>query len=216
MHQLQAIIFDMDGVLVDSEPRHERAYVEIFSELGYGANHGIDFTAYYGRSDRSLWLDFMARHKPAQSLEQLIDLKQTRFLKILREDQPLFAGLLPLLEKLYGKYPLAVASGSWHPVIDAVLDIQNLRRFFSAVVSVKDVPNEKPAPDVFLRAAELLRVPPQRCCVIEDSIAGIQGARAAGMEVIGIANSLPVEQLGGASRVVTSYEEIERLLLGAS
>ena len=91
--------------------------------------------------------------------------------------------------------------------------MKQLRRFFSIVVSVQDVARGKPAPDVFLRTAELLAVPSARCCVIEDSAAGVQAARAAGMEVIAITNTLPAERLALANRIVKTYEEIEALLL---
>lgn len=213
MNPFDAILFDMDGVIVDSEPRHERAFREIFDELGYGDRHGMDFAAYYGRSDRAFWLDFIAKHKPHQSIEELLALKQSRLVDILRRDQPLFDGLPDLIERLAARYTLAVASGSNHPVIEEVLAMKQLGRFFSVVVSVQDVPRGKPAPDVFLRAAELLAVPSARCCVIEDSAHGVKAARAAGMEVIAITNTLPSERLAAASHVVGTYEEIESLLL---
>jgi len=213
MNRFDAIIFDMDGVIVDSEPRHEQAFREIFDELGYADRHGMDFAAYYGRSERAFWLDFIAKHTPTQSLDELLHLKQSRLIDILRRDQPLFEGLPDLLEKLAFRYPLAVASGSNHPVIDEVLAMKRLRRFFPVVVSVQDVGRGKPAPDVFLRTAELLAVAPTRCCVIEDSAAGVAAGRAAGMEVIAITNTLPAERLAAASRIVTTYEEIEALLL---
>jgi HAD superfamily hydrolase (TIGR01509 family) len=181
--------------------------------MGYGRTHGVHFPDYYGRSDRTLWVDFIARHQPEESLEQLLDWKQRHFLDILRRDQPIFETLPELVEKLAARYPLAVASGSMHPVIDEVLAMRNLRRFFPVVVSVQDVARGKPAPDVFLRAAERLRVPPAQCCVIEDSVAGVEAARAAGMGVIGITNSFPAGRLGRADHVVKTYEEIERLLL---
>jgi beta-phosphoglucomutase len=206
------IIFDMDGVIVDSEPRHERAFREIFAEMGLGDRHGIDFPSYYGRSDRALWLDFVELHHPSQSLEELTAWKQRRFIDIIREEKPIFPTLPELLAALAPRYPLAVASGSLHPVIDEVLALGNLRQFFSVVVSVQDVRNPKPAPDVFLRAAELMEVPPQDCCVIEDSAAGVEAARAAGMTVIGITNSLSADQLHRAHHVVKNYDEIERLL----
>jgi beta-phosphoglucomutase-like phosphatase (HAD superfamily) len=100
MKRLSAVIFDMDGVIIDSEPRHERAFREIFREIGYAETHGIDFPHYYGRSDRALWLDFIARHRPAWSIEELTERKQRRFLEIIREEQPIFEGLPDLLEKL--------------------------------------------------------------------------------------------------------------------
>jgi HAD superfamily hydrolase (TIGR01509 family) len=208
-----AVIFDLDGVIVNSEPCHERAFRDIFHQLGCGATHGIDFEAYYGRSDRALWLDFVAIHQPPCPIEELIDRKQRRFMEILDREKPIFAELPGLVEKLSRRYKLAVASGSYHPVIDQVLAMRGLRRFFSAVVSVQDVPRGKPAPDVFLRAAELLDAPPGECCVIEDAAAGVEAALAAGMSVIGITNTLAREKLSRATHVVQSYNEIERLLL---
>jgi HAD superfamily hydrolase (TIGR01509 family) len=213
---LAAVIFDMDGVIVDSEPRHERAFREVFHEMGYGDTHGINFPDYYGRSDRALWVDFIAKHQPRWSLEQLTEWKQRRFLEIIRHEQPIFLGLPELLERLSLRYKMAVASGSFHPVIDEILAIRNLRRFFPVVVSVQDVPRGKPAPDVFLRTAELLQLTPAECCVIEDSAAGVEAALAAGMQVIAITNSLAADKLARATRVVDNYGEIERLLLATS
>jgi HAD superfamily hydrolase (TIGR01509 family) len=143
----------------------------------------------------------------------VLSLKQRRLIDILRREQPLFAGLPDLIEKLASRYRLAIASGSNHPVIDEVLGMKQLRRLFSVVVSVQQVACGKPAPDVFLRAAERLSVPAGRYCVLEDSAAGIQAARTAGMEVVAITNTLPAERLEAASYVVDTYEEIEALLL---
>ena len=213
MKRFAALIFDMDGVIVDSEPWHERAFREIFHELGYGESHGIDFEAYIGRSDRALWLDFIQKHEPPHPIEDLLAAKQDRLIQILRREQPIFPGLPELLARLAPDYPLAVASGSNHPVIDEVLAMKQLRRFFSVVASTQDVGKTKPAPDVFLYAARLLQTPPAQCCVIEDSAAGVTAARAAGMAVIAITNSLTREQLAEATHVVDTYEEIERLLL---
>lgn len=213
MSTFDAIIFDMDGVIVDSEPRHERAFREVFAEMGYGRTHGIDFPAYYGRSDRALWLDFIARHRPTQPIEELIDRKQRAFLRIISEERPLFEDAPRLVKRLSLRYKLALASGSLHAVIDAVLAMGDLRRFFPVVASSQDVPRGKPAPDIFLRAAEALGVAPATCCVIEDSAAGVEAARAAGMVSIAITNSLPAAKLSRADHVVSTYREIEALLL---
>ncbi|PYL00528.1 MAG: phosphatase [Verrucomicrobia bacterium] len=213
MKQFQAIIFDMDGVVVDSEPLHERAFREVLAEIGYGRSHGIDFPAYYGKSDLIVWRDFIARHRPPQSLDELLDRKEKKFAGLLQREEPIFNGLLELLEKLSLRCSLALASGSRHPTIDAVLAMRGLRRLFRAVVSSEDVGHGKPAPDVFLRAAELLAVAPNDCCVIEDSEAGVEAGLAAGMTVIAITNSLPPEKLSRASKVVGTYGEIESLLL---
>lgn len=213
MRKFEAIIFDMDGVIVDSEPRHERSFREIFHRMGYAETHGIHFPDYYGRSDRAVWEDFIARHRPKQPFAELVEWKRSHFLDLLRREQPLFSGLPQLVADLARRHPLAVASGSDHVVIDTVLAMRNLRRHFRAVVSVQDVARPKPHPDVFRRAAQLLEARPADCCVIEDSIAGVMAARAAGMAVIAITNSVPHSALGRATRVVDNYEDIRRLLL---
>jgi len=203
----------MDGVIVDSEPRHERAFLEVVHEIGYGATHGVRWADWVGRSDHELWLDFVAKHKPAQSLEQLLKLKRDRVLEIIRREQPVFGGLTELVEKLSRVCKLGLASGSERPVVEAVLSLQDLRRFFSATVTASDIKRGKPAPDIFLRAAELLSVAPGDCWVIEDSKPGVAAGLAAGMRVIAITNTHPPQELRPATRVVADYAEIERFLL---
>src|SRR2546421_8339060 len=121
----------MDGVIVDSEPRHERAFLEVVRAIGYGDNHGLRFADYVGRADRELWLDFVAKHKPPQALADLLAMKRERVLEILRREQPLFDGLPALVEKLAARCPLALASGSERAIVEAVLSPGNLRRLFS-------------------------------------------------------------------------------------
>ena len=169
MRPVQAIIFDMDGVIVDSEPRHERAFLEVVREIGYGDKLALRFADYIGRSDQALWLDFVAGHKPSQTAAELLVMKRRRVVDIIRREQPLFDGLPELVEKLAARYALGLASGSERPVVEEVLGLNRLGRFFSAVVTDSEVKRGKPAPDIFLRAAELLKVAPQGCCVIEDS-----------------------------------------------
>jgi HAD superfamily hydrolase (TIGR01509 family) len=213
MSGFKAVIFDMDGVIVDSESRHERAYMEVVRELGYGDNHGLRFADYVGRSDDILWRDFIAKHKPPQPFEELLDLKTRRVVEIIKREQPLFKGLPELVGKLAGRYSLALASGSERPVVEAVLRLEGLGRFFSAVVTGSDVTNGKPAPDIFLRAAELLKVAPPECWVIEDSRTGVAAGIAAGMQVIAITNTYRADELSHATRVAATYGEIEHLLL---
>jgi HAD superfamily hydrolase (TIGR01509 family) len=213
MRQFQAVIFDMDGVIVDSEARHERAFLDVVQEIGYGNNLALRFADYIGRSDQVLWVDFVTRHKPRQTVQELLVMKRDRMVELIRREQPLFDGLPALIEKLAARYVLGVASGSERAVVEAVLDIEGLGRFFGAVVTDSDISHGKPAPDIFLRTAELLKVLPPRCCVIEDSKPGVAAALAANMEVIAITNTHPAEELQHATQVVRTYEEIERLLL---
>ena len=209
----QAVIFDMDGVIVDSEPRHAHAFAEVLREIGHAEAIGLDWDHYVGRSDYEVWQDFIAKHKPAHTLEQLLKMKRERVLEIIRREEPIFAGLAELVERLARVCKLGLASGSERPVVDAVLSLQDLRRFFSATVTVSEISRGKPDPEIFLRAAELLGVAPADCWAIEDSKPGIKAALAAGMRVIAITNSHPAHELKGATRVVKDYAEIGRLLL---
>ena len=235
--QRQAVIFDMDGVLVDSEPRHEWAFLEVVRSLGFRDRLRLRFADYIGRSDQDLWRDFVALHAPSVALPELLAMKRQKTVEILLREEPLFPGVPQLVKKLASSYRLAVASGSELPVIDAVLGIpclaeaeansstppksiasspngtRGLRCFFDAVVTSGDVPRGKPAPDIFLRAAELLGVQPTQCWVIEDSKPGVAAGLAAGMRVIAITNTHTASELAPATHVVSSYAEIEQLLL---
>jgi HAD superfamily hydrolase (TIGR01509 family) len=209
----RVVIFDMDGVIVDSEPRHEQAFLEVLRELGYGDNHGFDFAQYVGLTDRELWVDFIARHKPPHPLEALQAMKRERVLQILRRDEPLFKGLPELIEKLSAQYRLGLASGSEPQVVQEVLKFRSLRRYFSVVTTASEVARGKPAPDIFLRVANLLGVRAEECWVIEDSKPGVAAGLAAGMRVIAITNTHRAEELSNATFVVKGYEEIARILL---
>jgi HAD superfamily hydrolase (TIGR01509 family) len=202
----------MDGVIVDSESRHEQAFVDVVREIGYGDRHGLRFSDYVGRTDHELWADFVSRHQPPQSMTELLDMKSRRVIEILLQEKPLFPGLPELVEKAAMKYPLALASGSERIIVDAVLSLRDLRRFFSAIITGSEIKYGKPEPEIFLRAAELLGVPPGTCWVIEDSKPGIAAGLAAGMRVIAITNTHTAAELAHATHVVSSYEEVERLL----
>ena len=212
MNACQAIIFDMDGVIVDSEQHHERAFLDVVRAIGHAERNEIIFSSYIGRSDQILWKDFVAKHNPGYTAEKLLEMKSHRVVELIREEKPLFEGLPELVEKLAAKYRLALASGSGRTIVDAVLALRGLRRFFEATVSDSEVSKSKPAPDIFLRAAELLGVGPQACCVIEDSKPGVAAALAAGMSVIAITNTHRAAELAHATHVVNTYVQIEQLL----
>jgi HAD superfamily hydrolase (TIGR01509 family) len=212
MKPFKAVIFDLDGVIIDSEPLHERVFREIWKEMGFADNHGIQFNQYYGKSDRAVWEDFITLHQPVQSIEELLTWKQEKYLELIRIEKPVFVGIPELIESLAQKYPLAIASGSLHPVIDAVLELKDLKKYFPVRVSSQDVSRPKPAPDIFLRAAMLLNIEPEHCCVIEDSVFGVQAANAAGMYSIAITNTFKGEDLEHANYRCDSVEAIGKAL----
>jgi beta-phosphoglucomutase len=211
---IAAIIFDMDGVIVDSEPLHEQALAETLAGIGFAGTPGLQVADYIGRSDQDFWRDFVARFRPAQTLEELVRRKRERVVELVREHQPLFEGLPELVAALATRWPLALASGSERPVIEAVLDLEGLRRFFRVVVSSAEVAHGKPAPDVFLLTARRLGVAPADCVVVEDSKPGVAAALAAGMRVVAVTNTHDAEELSHATWTAANCAEVGQLLAG--
>lgn len=213
MKKFSAVIFDMDGVLVDSEPLHQQAFETLFEELGKKHNHGIVFHEYYGRSDRALLRDFIDKHKLPDELEDLTQRKLKVFLKYLRERRPVFEELHQLIPELKKHYKLGVASSSQHVVIDVVMEISGLRTHFDTIVGFEDIRFTKPDPEIYFTAAKRLGVRPSQCCVIEDAALGVQAAKMAGMTCIGLTTSLPPEKLKQADLIARTYEDVRRILL---
>jgi HAD superfamily hydrolase (TIGR01509 family) len=211
--RFSAIIFDMDGVIVDSEPLHQKAFEALFEELGKKHDHGIVFREYYGRSDGALLRDFIDKHKLPHELEDLSARKLKYFLGYLRERRPVFQELHVLVPELAQRYKLAVATSSSHHVADVVMEISGLGPHFHLIVAREDVRFPKPDPEIYFTTARKLGVRPSTCCVIEDSPHGIQAAKMAGMTCIGLTTSLPPEQLSRADHIARNYEDVRKLLL---
>jgi beta-phosphoglucomutase len=213
MKNFSAIIFDMDGVIVDSEPLHQKAFEMLFEELGKKHDHGIVFHEYYGRSDGALLRDFIARNKVPCELEDLTQRKLKYFLKYLREHRPIFKELHQLVPELAKHYKLGIASSNFRHVIDVVMEISGLRQHFNVIVGFEDIRFTKPDPEIYFTAAKLLNARPSQCCVIEDAALGVQAAKMAGMTCIGLTTSLSPEQLSRADHIARDYEDVRKLLL---
>jgi HAD superfamily hydrolase (TIGR01509 family) len=211
---LAAVIFDMDGVLLDSEPLHDVAAVRVFEALGAGAGEDIqaDLLAFRGRTERDFWVHLQRKHGLNASLDELIHRKQACFFDILRSEPDVrpFPGLVSLLAAVKASLPLALASSSSHLVIDVTLARLELLDAFTVRVSGVDVARGKPAPDIFLLAAQKLTVPPSQCLVIEDSVSGVAAARAAGMACLGFVGSgATPQQLNAATAVIQTFEGVD-------
>ena len=211
---IKSVIFDMDGVIVDSEACHEEAFRQVLRQAGFGSAGAWRYKDFIGRSDQELFVAFEREHPTGQGIPSLLAIKTRLVVEIIRRERPLFQGVTRLIGKLAGRYSLALASGSEREVVEEVLRLDGLGRFFSAVVAGSEVARGKPEPGIFLRAAEMLNVAPADCWVVEDSKPGIAAGLAAGMRVIAIANTHRPAELAQAAYVVESCEELEPILLG--
>lgn len=212
MNKPHAVIFDMDGVLVDSEPFHVQNEKLMFRKLGLDISDE-EHARYMGTATDVMWEQIIReRNLPLDVAETTFQTIQQEipFFQSLEKIEPM-PGLVNLLEKLQKSgIPMAVASSSDKAIIDIILEKSGLRKYFSHAVSSSEIGKSKPEPDVFLHAARLLGVPPENCLVFEDSRNGIKAARAAGMYCIAYSggNSGHQDQTQ-ADRRISDFNELE-------
>jgi len=198
---------------VDSEPLHQRAFEDLFAELGRKHDHGVVFSEHIGLSDGTTLRAFLQKTGLKHDLADLNKRKMNYFLRYLREHRPIFKELHELIPTLAKRYKLGVATSSPHHVVDVVMEISGLGPHFTALVAREDIRFPKPDPEIYFTTARKLGVRPSTCCVIEDSSHGVQAAKMAGMTCIGLTTSLTPEQLKRADLVARNYEDVRKLLL---
>ncbi len=215
---MYAVIFDVDGVLVDSEGMSCGAWLPVLRRRGIAVRLA-DIEGFIGQSDGAVLDYFRERHPEIDPGDGLIDEKEQEFFAAARGRLRSFPGLKRVLRRLEaGAVPMAVASSGRHRKIRFSLRTAGLEGFFDVVCSASDVARGKPAPDLFLHAAGLLRAEPGNCSVVEDSVPGIAAAKAAGMKALGFTSSHPAAVLldAGADAVFSHYDELPALLPGES
>jgi len=204
---VRAVLWDMDGTLVDSEELHWRAWRETMADEGISITHDQFLSSFGQRNDSiiPLWLGADAGPEQVRKIEIA---KEDRFRGMVRD-----AGVLPLpgavawVNRLSeGGWLQAVASSAPRANVEAVLGEMGTASHFQAIVSAEDVRRGKPDPEVYLLAASRLRALPDRCIVVEDAAAGLEGARRAGMSSIGVSRSGPRLV---ADIVVASLDQLE-------
>ena len=208
----KGVIFDMDGVLVDSEPLHQRAWKQTLGELGIPLTDE-QFRQLMGKTTRQIFSLYFEKHGIQADLEYWSFKKDEAYRALVhRELQPL-DGVVPFVMYLNSrKIRMAVASSAVRLNVQAALDCLKLEGMFQAVLSVEDITHPKPDPEIYLTAAAQLGLAPVDCAVIEDSLPGIQSARQAGAFVVGITSNFPAETLAIADRVCASFQEIHEFL----
>jgi HAD superfamily hydrolase (TIGR01509 family) len=205
-----AVVFDLDGVLVDSEPLWDRARRDVVAAHGGTWRDGAT-TAMQGMSSPE-WAAYLhdtlgVSLPAAEIVDRVVDDLLDRY----RENLPLLPGAVAAVRRIGQRWPLALASSSNRVVIDSVLDVAGLADAFAASVSSEEVARGKPAPDVYEEAARRIDVPPHRCAAVEDSTNGVRSAAAAGLRVIAVpnANSPPSEDaLADAALVLDGLDEL--------
>ncbi|MDE4543115.1 HAD family phosphatase [Thermoanaerobacterium sp. R66] len=208
----EAVIFDMDGVLIDSEPLHIQLEEEIFKEIG--ANISFDeHISFVGTTSHYMWEYVKNKCNVPLTVEELVEMDRKRYFDYISENDDAvkpIEGIDEIVKELYSReVKLAVASSSPIDVIELVVKRLKLESYFDKLVSGDFVQRSKPYPDIFLYAAEKLNIVPERCIVIEDSNKGVLAAKSAGMKVVGFINPNSGDQdISMADMVIRSFSEL--------
>ena len=222
-HMLKAFIFDFDGVIVDTELLHLSAFQEILKDFHVSLAREEYYLKYLGMDDRDCFRTVLAEHNitfDTHMIDNLIQKKTEYFMENVKKGISTYPGVVEFIKKIQHNFPLAIASGALRHEIETILEGLDIRRAFRIIVSSEDVEKSKPDPEIFLRALQGLQeiskrpIRPEECAVIEDSVAGIAGARRAGMYVIGITNTYTAMDLRMAHIVIESLEDLDLERIG--
>jgi HAD superfamily hydrolase (TIGR01509 family) len=217
--RVDAVIFDLDGILIDSEQVWDEARRQVAAE--HGGHWSAEATREMIGMSSVEWSRYMHNTLGvALSPEQISETVVSRMRDVYTQHLPLIAGAREAVVRLAGRFLLGLASSANRPVIELVLELAGMTSLFAATVSSEEVARGKPAPDVYLEAARRLGVDAERCAAVEDSANGLRSASAAGMTVIAVPNrEFPPDEdaLAVASAVLESVSDLtpERVLQSA-
>lgn len=209
---IQTVIFDMDGVIVDTEPVHRYAYFQHFEELNIPVTEAM-FTSFTGNSTRNVFQNLKAVFNLEQQVEDLIQRKRTIFNEAFdtKADLELLEGVENLIMEFHQNgMQLILASSASKVTIERVFSRFKLHQYFTHIVSGEDFPKSKPDPAIFVHAASLSVAPKENCIVIEDSTNGVKAAKAAGIYCVGY-NSIhsKLQDLSAADFIINHFNELD-------
>jgi beta-phosphoglucomutase len=205
---LQAIVWDMDGVIIDSSRQHLRSWQVLAEETNVTFTEA-DFWRTFGTNNTAIISQYWGAQLSAEQIAALAERKEVAFRELLKDDLHALPGALELMQAAHAAgLKQSLASSAPMENIAVISAGLGLERWLNAIVSGDRLARGKPAPDVFLLAAERLGVAPAGCVVIEDAPAGIAAAQAAGMRCLAVTNSHPAATLADANRVVDSLADV--------
>ena len=214
---IKAIIFDFDGVVVDSEPLHFKVFQQMLGDEGINLTKELYTSKYLAYDDKTFFtrsLSDFGKYENTKQINDLIDKKSEIFEALIDENINVFAGVSDFLDEVNGKYPVAIGSGALRSEIEIILEKKGLQKYFDFIVSADEVEHCKPNPEVYLKVLNEFnsinkdKLSAGECLVFEDAVHGIQAAKSAGMKCVGITNSYSQNEIAEADIVIESFEGI--------
>jgi beta-phosphoglucomutase family hydrolase len=205
---LRAVLWDLDGVIADTGRYHCRAWQEIFTPMGidFTEEH---FTKHFGQRNDTIIRDTVGIDISQEELDDIADRKEKAYRRLVAENIQALSGAIDLLKALEkDSIPSAIASSAPPENVDVIIKGLGITKLFQAIACGREVTEGKPSPQIFLKAAEKLGVKPIDCVVIEDAVAGVAGAKRAGMKCVAVTNSHAGDRLKEADLVVSSLEDV--------
>lgn len=211
-----AVIFDMDGVIVDSNPFHRKALTDFFQKNGYVLSEDQMKTKIFGRTNKEWLTEFFGGNITLNQVREYEEEMESQFREDFAPHIKPIKGLIRFLEELKrNNITLALASSAPKLNVDFILKKTKTTNYFNTIINGDSIENGKPHPEIYLKAVEAIGFIPQRCIVIEDSLSGIEAARKAGCKVIGITTTHSRQELTLTDLVLNDFDEIRLMDLEA-
>ncbi len=204
-----AVIFDMDGVIIDSNPFHKISLRQFCEKYGYHLSDQELINKIYGRTNKE-WIANLFGALPKEELMRYGEEKEALFREIYKDDIRALNRLAEFLKDLKEKnIPIAIGTSAPRSNVDFVLSHTGLKKYFTTILDESDVEQGKPNPEIYLKVAARLGYEPNRCIVFEDSLSGVESARRAGTKVVGVATTHSFEELSHTDLVIQDFTDLD-------